>query len=321
MKITNNHGISLPLAVWLLYDQYDYIDLPNYISATTLLRSTKQIILSKRVEASDMEMDISEKIAASFGTAVHDSIEKAWAQRAGFLMQKLGYPKDLCERIVVNPKEGELQENSIPIYFEKRGVKEINGWNVGGKFDTVMDGRLFDYKTTSTYTYTAGNKDEDYQLQGSIYRWLNPELITDDFIYINFVFTDWQKYMVREGTNYPKLKLLEHPVPLLSLEKTEEFIIHKTNEISRLKDKPESELPPCTDKELWRSEAQYKYYSDPTKTDGKSSKNFDTLSEANAHCAEKGKGIVKTVPGEVKACLYCAAFQVCQQRKLYFAEP
>lgn len=321
MKITNHHKISLPLAVWLLHDEYDYINEPNYISATSLLRSTKQIILSKRVEASDMEMDISEKIAASFGTAVHDSVEKAWRLRAGFLMQKLGYPKDLCDKIVVNPKEGELQENSIPIYFERRAIKEIAGYNVGGKFDTVMDGRLFDYKTTSTYSYTAGSKDDDYQMQGSIYRWLNPELITDDFIYIQFVFTDWQKFMVREDTNYPKLKLLEHPVPLLSLEKTEEFITHKIKEIDRLKDKPESELPECTDKELWRSEPQYKYYSDPTKTDGRSTRNFDTHSEANAFLAEKGKGIVKVIPGEVKACNYCAAYSVCQQRKLYFAEP
>ena len=49
MIITNNHGISLPLAVWLLHDDYDYVKDENYISATSLLKSTKQIILSKRI--------------------------------------------------------------------------------------------------------------------------------------------------------------------------------------------------------------------------------------------------------------------------------
>lgn len=322
MRITNNHNISLPLAVWLLHDNYDYINEPNYISATSLLRSTKQIILAKQVLASDKEMDISEKIASAFGNAVHDSVQRAWENIGGAALKKLGYPDSVADNIVVNPTEEYLAEhpNAIPIYFEKRAFREIAGYKIGGKFDTVIDGHLFDYKTTSTFSYTSGNKDEDYSLQGSIYRWLNPELIKEEYIFINFIFTDWQKFMVRSNPNYPKLKLLEHPVKLLSLEDTEKFITNKLNELSRLWDKSEADLPPCTDKELWRSEPEYKYYSDPTKANtpgARSSKNFDDLASANAHMAAQGKGIVKTVPGQVKACGYCPAYLACEQRKQY----
>ena len=82
MQITNNHEISLPMAVWLLHDEYDYIREENYISATSLLRSTKQIILSKRVPSENREADVTDFLAARFGHAVHDSIEKAWRSAA-----------------------------------------------------------------------------------------------------------------------------------------------------------------------------------------------------------------------------------------------
>lgn len=64
----------------------------------------------------------------------------------------------------------------------------------------------------------------------------------------------------------------------------------------------------CTDEELWRSDPQYKYYTDPTKTSGRST-NFDNLADAHRHLAEKGgKGVIITKPGEPKACAYCPAF-------------
>ena len=34
--------------------------------------------------------------------------------------------------------------------------------------------------------------------------------------------------------------------------------------------------------------------------------------------AVEGKGIVKEVPGDVKACEYCPAFNACKQKDLYY---
>lgn len=323
MKITNNYNISLPLAVWLLHDEYDYIDDPNYISATSLLRPIKQIILAKQVLSSDKEMDISEKISSTFGTAVHDSVQKAWEKSGPRLMKLLGYPDHITENIIVNPTDEYLKEHPqcIPVYFEKRAFKEIAGFTVGGKFDTVIDGHAFDYKTTSVWTYLKSRNDEDYSLQGTIYKWLNPELITDDFFYIQFIFTDWQKFMTYTNENYPKIKILEYPVPMKSMEEIEEFISNKLNQIRSLWDEPEENLPPCTDEELWRSEPVYKYYSDPVKANepgARSTRNFnEDKIAAYAHVKEKGKGVVKEILGEVKRCAYCPAYPGCEQRKQY----
>ena len=187
----------------------------------------------------------------------------------------------------------------------------------------VLDGRLFDFKTTSVYAYIKGSKDEDYAAQGGIYRWLNPDLIESDHIFIQFMFTDWQSAEAKRNPNYPQQKAKEYPVLLPSINDSNAFVVAKLQELSRLWDAPEDKLPDCTDKELWRSDPQFKYYSDPEKAkdpSARSTKNFDSLAEAEAFKREKGKGVVITKLGEVKACNYCAAFPVCKQREQYFVE-
>lgn len=329
MRITNQHEISVPLAVWLLHDEYDYVSDPSYISATSLLKPLKQLILAKRVEQQNREVDLADMIASSVGSALHDSIEKAWRVSAQSGMRKLGYPERIYKNLFVNPTADQIEENPdiIPVWFEQRTVREINVngkvWKIGGKFDTVMQGRLFDNKSTSVWSYIKGGKDDDYRGQGSIYRWLNPELIKDDFIYIQFIFTDWMRREAKANPNYPQTRIKEYPVSLLSLDETERFIREKLILLDRYRDAPEEQIPECTDEDLWRSDPQYKYYGDPEKAkdpNARSSKNFDNMADAQAHMVTKGgKGVIKTVPGEVKACEYCAAFDICRQKERYFA--
>lgn len=321
MRITNRHDISLPLAVWLLHDEYDYVNEPNYISATSLLKPVKQLLLARRISRETQEVDLGDLVARAMGNALHDSIEKAWRRSAPTAMKLLGYPDHITGNIVINPTTEEIENNPniIPVWFEQRSIKEYGGYKIGGKFDTVLEGRLFDNKSTSVWSYLKGNKNEDYALQGSIYRWLNQNLITSDHIYIQFIFTDWQRHEAKRNPDYPQTKVKEHPVPLLSIADTERFISSRLAEIERYRDADESEMPECSDKDLWRSDPQYKYYSDPTKMEGRSSKNFDNMADAQAYMASKGgKGAVKTVPGQVKACEYCPAFEICRQKDRYF---
>lgn len=330
MKINNAHGISLPLAVWLLHDDYDYQNIPNYISATSLLKSTKQIILSKRIASDDREADVSDFISARFGHAVHDAVEQAWRKSGKRAMKLLGYPDHICDNIAINPSQEEIDANPdiIPVWIEQRAYKEvtINGvvYTVGGKFDKVLDGRLFDTKTTSVWSFIKGSKDEDYGLQGGIYKWLNPDKITSDHIFIQFVFTDWQRMMAKRTPGYPPIKILEHPVLMPDDAAVEDYVVGKIKELSRLWDAPEDRLPDCTDKELWRSEPQFKFYLDPEKAkdpDARATKNSDTLAEAQAYQASKGgRGVIVTKLGEPKACEYCPAFDICKQKDAYFAE-
>lgn len=322
MKITNESGVNLALAVWLLHDEYDYINTPNYISATRLMKPLRQLILPSRIPKEERTADVSDFISVALGHSLHDSIEKAWKIGYKRSLKLLGYPDALIERIAINPDSEFLAEHkdAVPIYLEQRATRSLNGYTIGGKFDMVAEGIVHDNKSTSAYTWVYGGRDDEHQLQGSIYRWLNPDKITEDFIRICYIFTDWQKAASKTNPNYPQSRVATKDIPLMSEAATEQWIVSKLALFEKYKDTPENELPECTDEELWRSEPQYKYYSDPTKTAGRSTKNFDNPADARAFQAEKGgKGVVITVVGEPKRCGYCDAFSVCTQKDKYIS--
>lgn len=320
MRLTNVTGISLPLAVWLASDNYDFSAAGRRaISATSLLKPVRQILLRERLTEETSEIpDVSDYIASRLGHSIHDGIEKAWVSQYRPALRKLGYPENLIEAIRINPEEEE--PDTIPIYLEQRVEREIMGYTISGKFDMMLEGSIHDFKSTSVYSWIKGSKDEDYALQGSIYKWLNQDKVTGDHIYIHFLFTDWQKAMAKSDPNYPQQRVQTHPVKLMTVGETEQWIKRKLRELEAAADLPEDKLPRCTDKDLWRSDPVWKYYTNPAKTDGRSTKNFKTAAEANAHMAKTGKGIVIHVPGQVKACSYCPAFPICTQRLEYDLE-
>ncbi len=326
VQITNTGDISLPLAVWLVHDDYDYISEENYISVTGLMKPIRQIILPSRIPPDQLVLDVQDLIASSLGHAIHDSIEKSWnGGRHQLALKKLGYPQHIVDRVKINPSDDEIQEDTIPVFFEQRGIRPFGKRKIGGKFDLVADGIVQDNKSTSVFAWIAGTRDEEHILQMSLYRWIDADRvkqdlkprITEDFGIINYIFTDWSKMMARSVNNYPPKRVMSKTLPLMSLAETERWVINKLRDIDQWHDKPETEIPHCTDEELWRSKPQYKYFSDPMKVTGRSTKNFDDLHEANRFQAEKGKGVVITKPGEPKRCSYCAAFDACTQKDAY----
>lgn len=317
-QYTNATNIPLSVAVWLATDNYDHPpdDGQKHISATGLMKSVRQIVLSQRLGKSASVDDISNRVASRFGTAVHDAIEKAWEDNQVEAMTALGYPKHVAERVRVNPTDPD-EPDIIPVYMEQRFHKKIGDWNVSGQFDFVGDGRLEDFKSTGTFTWTNNTKDDDYIMQGSIYRWGRPDIITQDTMAIQFIFKDWQKHLAN-GANYPPAMLVEKTYRLKSVQETDLIIKKKLNDIDKHWNTPEPDLPECTPKELWQSSGStWKYYKDPAKRN-RSTKNFDNPHDANLRLVKDGgKGLVVEVKPEPTACRYCAAFPICSQKDRY----
>lgn len=327
MKYSSN--LPLSISVYLVDDVYsDTEDTRhvNVISATTLLKSTKQLILSKRAASEDSlkVVDASDLIARRMGTSIHDGIESAWSRYRENMAKLTPYMKpEVIKRIKVNPERLEdVGEDDIPIYIEKRSYRPLivscEEFTISGKFDFLCNGVLEDMKTTSPYTYISGNKDDQYILQASIYRWLNPLIVTEDYFLINFIFTNWDALKAKTQEGYPQSRIISKKYLLMSLNETEKFIRDKLIAFVAFKDVQESELPPCTDKELGRSASVYKYYADPTKLT-RSTKNFSDYNEAIRHQLSKGKGIVIKKEGTVFACRYCDGFSLCTQKDEYIA--
>lgn len=337
MKITNTQGIPLALAVWLLHDEYDYIAENNYFSVTGLLKPSRHLILPQRIDTSNHEVDLSEFIARAMGHAIHDSIEKAWKNgnhRRPLL--KMGYSESQIDRILINPTDAELAaaENPIPVYLEQRMYRPLHvdgvDYIIGGKFDMITEGKVNDTKSTSAWSWALGSRDEEHIDQLSTYNWIDKNAfadmemseklepkIHDEVGQINYVFTDWQKNFAETIKKYPSSRTKFKELALKTPDEVEARLVAKIRELRKFWNMPEGQIPECTEAELWMSDPKYKYYSNPDKTDGRATKNFDSLIEARTHAAAKGKGVIIPQPREAKRCAYCPAFDACTQKDRY----
>ena len=328
MKITNDKAIDLPLAVWLLQDGYKSgaTEAPpgELLSVTTLMKPTRQMILSRRVDKTQETYDVADMVASRMGHSLHDSIERAWTegnwQKA---MKDLHYPQSIIDKIRINPNINDpVEPGTIPIYLEQRVFKEVDGIILTGQIDFLIGNSYRDFKSTSTYAWTSGSKDDDYILQGSLYRYLLPNLITDDVMRIEFIFTDWASYRAKVDKKYPQARVAYREFKLMSLQATEAWLLNKLADIRKNSKLDQSKMVQCTDKQLWRGDDEFKYYAKPEThlAGGRCTKRFDKASDAELHRLNLGKGVVIKFPGQPKACLYCAAFTICEQRKNYFLD-
>lgn len=317
-KYANVSQVPLSLAVFLVSDNYDHDS--STISATALIKPLRQIILSNRVPTEEAIVDLIQMVPSRMGSAIHDAIERSWKDNYQIALDHLGYPKKVIEKIRINPKPEELQDGQIPIYLEQRAYKQVGKFLISGKYDFIGDGRVEDFKSTSTYSATNNTNDEKYIWQGSIYRWLNPDIITKDEMAIQFIFTDWSKAKAMQDPKYPQQRIQQRILPLKSVQETDGFVRRKLSQIDEYWDKPEEEIPHCSDEDLWRSEPVFKYYKNPEKT-SRSTKNYDTRQEAYLRLAEDGNvGKVVEQPGTVTACKYCSAFSICSQKDALIAQ-
>lgn len=331
MEFTNTFNVPLPLAVWLAVDEYEGGNKPLEISATGLLKSPRYILANLRANNPELfdksvrpvsvpmeELtlpDIQERVAARIGTAIHSSVEKAWKHYYKQGMQALGYPDKTINLFNINPEDS--TDTGINVYQENRMFKEIEvdgvTFTISGQYDMVLNGELHDIKSTSTYSYENGANDNKYTKQGSIYRWLDPELITNDYLTINFVFLDFKKYLDQRNGNYPPAKAYFKKYKLMSLVDTEMFIRNKLKQVVKYWNTPIEQVPCCQPEDLFNSPIIYKYYKTGYAEGKRATKNFDTFGEASKYRAEHGfKGDIVEDRGKPFMCPYCISEQVEQ---------
>jgi hypothetical protein len=315
--LTNMGNISLPIAVWLAADDYDLVARPNVISATGLLKPIKTIALTQKISQAniDADTDLQDLIPSRLGTAIHDAVEKAWLNNLEQALTAMGIPERVRKTIRVNPTE--IDPDYHNIFLEQRMEKSLDGFTISGKYDIVDEGRVKDIKSTGTYNWIHGGNDAKYAWQGSIYRWLDPETITDNVMDVEYVFTDWKALSAKTDKKYPPRRVMTRTLPLKSLSETEHFIRVKIRNLKQYLGKPESEIPRCTPEELWQRPTTWAYYKNPQKT-ARATKVFENHHEAMSRQAADGNvGKIVERKGEVKFCTYCSGRPVCQQAEAY----
>lgn len=313
MTLTNNFNIPFPLSFYLAQDNYDYSSDKDSISATTLIKPTRQFLLGVSGEL-DANIDILDLFNVVEGNAFHSAMEIA-IRNFKENGKKLGY----CDKeydLLINPSEQDLLNypNKVPTYIEKRISKEFMGFTILGKPDLILDGVLEDHKKVKAFSFMKGNSYKDYILQASIYRWLLPNVVTSDIFYINYNIKDWNKREVGKK-NYPEYPLFKKSYNLLSIEETESFI---KNRLKLLLDYrkgvlTKDNIPFCSEEEMWLEPSIYKYYTKPENI--RATGVYDNYHDAElAKRKNSNKGTINEVKGKAKRCDYCIK-DICKQYK------
>jgi hypothetical protein len=217
MKITNR--LSLPEGFVKAVSTEKH-NAEGCLSATTLIQGVKQIILMDRYW-DELEDDVSDRIWAIFGSAVHS------------LMQS----------------EGEYD------FTEQDMAYKLGDITITGKIDNynMKHGVIDDYKTASVIKVKAGDF-EDWFLQGMIYA----RLLTKNNFPVKrcrfiALLKDHSKTDAMREWQYPQepLYIYEFPVTAMSLFKIEMYLKDKVREYRRCIELKDDAIPPCTSGERW----------------------------------------------------------------------
>jgi hypothetical protein len=291
MKFTNKYNLDPIVVEVLKKDEYDYN--PNIISATQLISPARQVAL-KRVYNDQLEVDVSDLIASTYGTAIHSAFESV----------------DLADCI---------QEQRLKYKFDD--------FEISGKFDIMRkeeDGyRLIDIKSTSVWKLIYGDF-EDYIKQLSIYRFL---AIKNDYnvkeeASIFFFFTDWSSSKAKLDVDYPQLRFHKLDLKLWSLDATEEFIKERVSEIKRveklIREGNELEIL-STPEELWQKNDVFAIMKPKRKS---AIKLYDNKLKADLHLeTDDDKTLyIQKRNSVAKRCSYCPCVNFCKLFKVLKAE-
>jgi len=276
MKITNKLNLPTGFVKSCSIQKHNK---PGSLSATTLIQGVKQVILTDRYWG-ELEEDVSERIWAIFGSAVHSLMESEGEN--DFTEQQMSY------------KVGDITVTGT-----------IDNYN-------MQQGVICDYKTASVTKVKFGDFN-DWYTQGMIYAWL----LTKNNFPVNWcrfigLLKDHSKTEAERDSQYPKepVYIYEFPVTPQSLFKIGLFIKNKVNDYQRCLNLADDAIPPCSPEERWDRLPKYAVMKNGLK---RAVRLFDRQEEANHLADAKGDGhYVEFRKGaSIKCQSYCLCCSFC----------
>lgn len=287
MKITNIFNLPQALVDAAIDNMVNPV--PYEYSATTLLKSVREVILERR-HWEEITRDVSDMVWLIFGTAVHSLAEQY-------------------------DKTGNV---------ETRFKYELtNGYKLTGKMDIFNpeDHEIEDYKTGSVWKYIY--KDfEDWKKQGLIYALLlRAHGIIINKLRFHLLMKDWTQKDKRlakfKGNDYPEHPMWtwEYNISELDIRDIKEFVSSKFTQLITSEQLPDHKLPLCTPEERWNTGNKYAVMKNNSI---RAKKICDTLEEAIEYKDVYGGDYIQERPGEDRKCQdYCSACEFCDYYQNY----
>lgn len=272
MKLTNSYG--LPEAFMLAYMASEHEVPEKAISVTQLISPVQQFQLIQR-HTDDICVDIMDNLFLLLGQAFHEYMAT--------------HGKGQIEQLLST---------------------EIHGQQIVGKPDCIANGRIYDYKVTSAWSYIYGKEEWNQQL--NVYRWLavkNGIPVND--LRIIPIFRDWNERYTTSA-DYPMYPSVQIPIPLWDLAITEQYVSERIMAHQEAAAQPDNQLPPCTAAERWQKEGTWAVYK--TNASKRAYRICNSEIEAQGLVSEFPNGRIDYRPGVATRCeRYCNAAPYCKQ--------
>lgn len=271
MNITNVY--NLPAAIVRAVESDPYVG-GGDISCTKLIDAPQiRTLLAEHKDR--VVVDVSERVWALLGQAVHTILERAGLREQGMVIEERLYAKML-------------------------------GWDVSAQFDRMQvdEGIITDYKVTTVFKQHGA---DSWTRQLNVLRWLAHQH-GHEITALNIVaiFRDFRKSESERNPSYPRAAIVTIPVPLWSIEEAERYVEERV----ALHQWAQSGHPvQCTDEERWYSGTTFALMKHGGKRAVKVASDraqLPTYDEATHAVVER--------PGVYKRCLhYCDVRHVCSQ--------
>lgn len=297
--MTNKTNMPDPLFNAIEKARYPAHDKDTF-SVTEILNPVKIVVLNRRY-GKDVIEDASEGVYRLLGSAVHSILEAANSHDLEYLISQK--TQEYLNQIRIgkntNPTKQEMIEHifdSISLDDLLSTVKDdrfvpelrwkiplVNGTQISGQVD-LYDKKLkeiHDWKVTTIWSYIyknrKGSKLESWTQQVNIYKYLMEKAgYPVESLRLSMIFRDWEKSKAKYDHEYP------YPSETIDIEYydndfVESLIYDKINQIRYWLDKPDDEIPVCTEEERWQDKTMWAVRK---KTNKKSSKNLYAWSAA-----------------------------------------
>lgn len=286
MKITNHYGVPETLVRAVLDDEYDRGD--SVMSVTQLI-SPPRVVLLQDVNADKLEQDVTQRIPALLGTAVHKIIEKGSAGMPGHIV-------------------------------EERMFAEVLGWKISGAVDLQIDNgdgtwAINDYKVTSVYSVLADKPEWEQQLNCYAYLSYISHGRRATSLKIVAILRDWQRKQAELKPDYPQSQIVVVDIPVWPLDQQKAFVEERValHQAARKAVDNGEPLEYCTDQERWVRGESWALMKEGRKS---AIKLYDNESEATTAAGNSGSDYyVEHRSGKAIRCSgnFCLVSAYCRQ--------
>ena len=275
--ITNNQ--NLPDVIVRAVTNDPYTRGKSDITVTQLIDSPRVVALHKS-HGDELVEDAADRIWSLLGQSVHSVLERA------------------------------ASDDDV---VEQRIYDAVMGWKIGGQFDLLSKGVLYDFKVTSVWKLVnmKDGCDPQWEAQLNVLAWLlHRNGVQPERLSIIAILRDWSKHKAREA-NYPSAQVVEVSIPMWTADEQLDYITKRIAKHQKAQS-PDFPMPECSPEERWAKpdiwavmkegrKSAVKLYDDPISAQARAQ------SEGDKFHVEHRKG------GSVRCESYCAVNHLCSQ--------